>query len=251
MKFKTRHFLATLALALTASLQGAEPSRSARIVLFAPDGSAIPANYEAKLRDIAAVAEYFFASEIRRWGWTIEREAIFSRTGDGKVEILLARGSIPENQTGRDALPSIRQAASARVTNLYGISTTEDDVLWIFYHTPDHVVQGFQGSGSTSGGVAINAYPTANATITPGTDLATPEMRDLKLKGAMHEFGHGLGLPHIGPKPSVNAGNTLMGPINNAYESSLPPGESDTRVYLNEASAACWPNTHYSQTLLK
>ena len=60
-------------------------------------------------------------------------------------------------------------------------------------------------------------------------------MWPLKLKGCIHEFGHALGLPHIGPNPSKKLGNTLMGPINTAYASKM---KEDTRVYLSEAGAA-------------
>ena len=92
--------------------------------------------------------------------------------------------------------------------------------------------------GGSNGGRAINAYPDVEGEVTLDIELGALEMQPLNLKGCVHEFGHALGLPHIGPNPSVDLGNTLMGPINKVYASRLPEGESDYRVYLSETSAA-------------
>ena len=56
------------------------------------------------------------------------------------------------------------------------------------------------------------------------------------LKGCIHELGHGLGLPHIGPKMELGKGNTLMGPVTRIYRAE--GGSHPTRAYLSEASAA-------------
>ena len=67
-------------------------------------------------------------------------------------------------------------------------------------------------------------------------DAPPTENHEMAIKGTIHEFGHALGLPHIGPRPGVKLGNTLMGPTNRVFCSRTGP--DDPRVYLSEASAA-------------
>ena len=49
--------------------------------------------------------------------------------------------------------------------------------------------------------------------LNPAGRAALPELNNMAIKGTIHEFGHALGLPHIGPRPGRKLGNTLMGPI--------------------------------------
>jgi len=67
-------------------------------------------------------------------------------------------------------------------------------------------------------------------------NLAAPEFAAANVKGAVHEFGHALGLPHIGPRPGLKRGNSLMGPVNRAYWNRTKSDE--TRVHLSEVSVA-------------
>ncbi|MDV6032581.1 MAG: hypothetical protein F9B45_21350 [Phycisphaera sp. RhM] len=72
--------------------------------------------------------------------------------------------------------------------------------------------------------------------ISPRSPMVTPLNDKLTLKGCIHEFGHGLGLPHIGPKVELGKGNTVMGPVNRIYAYHKMPNR--TKAYLSEASAA-------------
>lgn len=209
-------------------------SRFARVILFVPDGSEMPPAYEEKLRNIAIRTESFFTAEIEHWGWKVGRREIFARNPAGEIEIIVVRGTLPDNAIGRDALPVITRKAITEATKKLGEGSARHSVWWIFYHYPDHKVRGFRGMGGRS----INAYPVAKGIVTPDIDLASKEMWPLNLKGCIHEFGHALGLPHIGPKPSQKRGNTLMGPVNKAFAARLSEKEEDSRVYLSEASAA-------------
>ena len=211
-----------------------ENSRSARIVLFVPEGSELPAGHIKKLRSIAVRAEAFYAEGIEAWGWKVSRREIFARNPDGKIEIVVARGTLPKSTTGSDALPVIQRIAIDTATKKIGKDAAKQSVWWTFYHCPDHEVKGFRGMG----GRAINAYPIAEGEVTPSIDLAAKAMWPLSLKGCIHEFGHALGLPHIGPKPDLKLGNTLMGPINKVFVAKWPECADDPRVYLSEASAA-------------
>ncbi|GAB5562706.1 MAG: hypothetical protein SynsKO_43530 [Synoicihabitans sp.] len=214
------------------------PDRFAHIVLFVPDDAEIPKGYQERLTAIALRTEAFFADGISQWGWPVARQKVFARTGDGEIEVTLARGALPEDATGRKGFPLVGPLAMAGATAALGDRADENTVWWTFYHTPKRVIKGFRGGGDRDGGRAINIYPTAPAEVAIDVELGAPEMWPLNLKGALHEFGHALGLPHIGAKPATELGNTLMGPINRAYASRLPKGTSEPRVYLCEGSAA-------------
>ena len=56
------------------------------------------------------------------------------------------------------------------------------------------------------------------------------------LNATVHELGHALGLSHLGPDPSLNLGNSLMGPNVPMYVERKYTNAD--QVYLDEASAA-------------
>lgn len=219
---------------LEADDAGGNSLPAARILLFVPDKSEIPDGYEGKLRSIALRAESFFSDGIEQWGWEVGRKNIFARSADEEIEVMLLRGSLSGDAKGRDALPVITMKALAGATKALDEATVSESVWWIFYHCPDHDVQGFRGGGGRS----INAYPAAEGNVSLEVELGAKEMWPLNLKGCIHEFGHALGLPHIGPKPSLDLGNTLMGPINRAFAAKSDLKVEEPRVYLSEASAA-------------
>ncbi|MEM9478730.1 MAG: hypothetical protein AAGA58_03610 [Verrucomicrobiota bacterium] len=232
-----------MAAALLATLLSAEDTRetdspSARIILFVPDESEMPPAWAEKLRSIALRTEHFFADSLEEWGWEVGRREIFSRNPEGEIEINVVRGTLPETSSGRDGLPSIMKQAITETSRNLGGNSSSGSFWWVFYHCPDHEVTGFQGAGGRDGGRAINAYPIAEGDVTSDIDLASKEMWALNMKGCIHEFGHALGLPHIGPKLSLKKGNSLMGPINKAFAAKAPGVENEPRVYLSEASAA-------------
>jgi len=132
----------------------------------------------------------------------------------------------------------LRKKAIAGATKQLGLKAGGTPVIWwIFYNYPD--VKGFQGGARGSGGVAINAYPKGDDLIGIETELAEGNLADMAIKGTIHEFGHALGLPHIGPRPALKLGNSLMGAINKAFWRKS--GSNDVRVYINEASSvALW-----------
>ena len=206
---------------------------SARVVLFIPEDAEPPEGYERRLGSLAKRAESFFAKWMKLWNRDIERETIFARNEDETIQVTLVKGTL-KNAAGRAALPEVRRLARDGAMAKLGLSANDEVVWWIFYDYPR--IRGFQGGGNTSGGTAINAYPPGVGEISQELDLASPELAETAIKGTIHEFGHALGLPHIGPRPGLKRGNSLMGPVNRAYASKAQTG--DTRVYLNEASAA-------------
>jgi hypothetical protein len=107
---------------------------------------------------------------------------------------------------------------------------------------------GWEGSGDArGGGWALVNYDTIPGEIRPDLGLAQGFNADYFLKGTIHELGHALGLPHIGPDPSLRMGNSLMGANMDAYLERKQPDPD--RVYLTEASAAMlWKHPVFSGT---
>ena len=206
----------------------------ANIVLFVQEGQDVPKGYEARLQSLGLRAEAFFAKWMKHWGSPVERPQIFARGEGDKIKVTLVGGKVFNPGGGRAALPGIRQKAIESAGKQLSHNPRKPATWWIFYHAEG--VKGFQGAGGPNGGVAINAYPDGKGIIPLDAELSSPELDAHAIKGTVHEFGHALGLPHIGPRPANKLGNSLMGPINRAYWRRVPG--KDARVHLNEASAA-------------
>lgn len=223
-----------LAVALAVPLaQAGDNERFARVVLVIPPDADAPENFGPRLDSLARRAEGFFAKWMRHWKFPIERPDIFARKKDGEVAVTLVKVELT-NANGREALPELRQKSIRAASEKLGLKPGAEVVWWVLYDYPG--VKGFQGGSRNFGGVAINAYPPGIDPIGPDADLASPELAAMAIKGTIHELGHALGLPHIGPRPDVKLGNTLMGPVNRAFWSKS--GTDDPRVYLSQVSAA-------------
>ena len=212
----------------------AEPNdRFARVVLFIPDDVKAPENFESRLASLAERAERFLAKWTKHWKYPVERSKIFARDAKGAIEVTLVKGKLT-SANGRAALPEIRRKAIEGATRKLSLKPDEEVVWWVLYDYPG--VKGFQGGARKFGGVAINAYPPGTDPIDEKVELASPALAKMAIKGTIHELGHALGLPHIGPRPEVKLGNSLMGPVNRSYWRKT--GSDDARVYLSEAAAA-------------
>lgn len=206
---------------------------SVRMILFIEEGAEPPQDYQKCLGSLATRTESYFAEWMKHWKRDVERTTIFARDDAGEVSVTLVKGKL-KNAAGRNALPEMRRIAKTEAMDQLKLSDDDRVVWWIFYDYPD--MRGFQGGGNATGGTAINKYPVGAGEFGQTLELAAPSMVKAKAKGMIHEFGHALGLPHNGPRPGVQLGNSLMGPINRSYDRKVGAGES--RVYLNETSAA-------------
>ena len=212
--------------------QAVDNNFHARIVLFIQQDADPPERYLERLESLAVRTESFFANGLNRWKRPVEREQCFARNKDGKVDVTLVRGKV--EAAGRGALPEIQKQAITGASKAEKLNANQPVVWWILYDYLD--VKGFRGGARGLGGMAINAYPKGNGLIGTDVELATPEMAEMAIKGTIHELGHALGLPHIGPRPGLKLGNSLMGPVNRAYWGQT--GTRDARVHLSEVAAA-------------
>ena len=222
--------------ALLCQTHAADNDLYARIALFVAEGDDVPEHYQERLSELATRTENFFVDGMAEWDIAVARKEFFSRDNEGKIEVSLVRGTL--TKTGRDALPELQGKTINATSRQRKINPRKPTTWWIFYQADG--VNGFQGRGGPESGLAVNAYPAGISEIEANDDLAGKKFDGISLKGAVHEFGHALGLPHIGPNPAEKRGNSLMGPINKVYWRT--ENSTDPKVYLNQASAAVLKN---------
>ncbi len=234
---KLKIALSILALSVSPLGFAKDNDRFARIILFIPSDAEAPKNFEARLASLAVRSEALLSENFERWKHPVERSEIFARNDNGTMKVTLVKSDLL-NPKGRGALPEVREKAISGAKKQLALKPGGPPVIWwIFYDYPE--VKGFQGGARGSGGIAINAYPKGDDLIRVKTELAGGDLAEMAIKGTIHEFGHALGLPHIGPRPGLKLGNSLMGPINRAFWRKS--GTTDVRVYINEASiVALW-----------
>ena len=116
---------------------------------------------------------------------------------------------------------------------------TQGNLFWIFVYVGDppakHDVYRGAGNSKNGGWSALN-YTNIEGKISINQPMVSRFHNEIFLKGCIHEFGHALGLPHIGPKIELRKGNTLMGPVTRIYAQHKMPKQN--HAYLSEFSAA-------------
>lgn len=222
------------------------PPPTIRIVLFTPSDVSPPGGVPVRLTQIAEATERFFFEGMRRWNYPPALDRLFLRKSDGTVEYVHVKGTRPV----ADApywKASCRDEAVAKAKRQLRIDG-EGHVWWVFLYVGDRPKRfsGWEGLGNPrDGGSAIVNYDTIPGAIRPELNPAEGFNREYFLKGTIHELGHALGLPHIGPDPALGLGNSLMGANNDVYAERKYP-KSD-RCYLTEASAAMlWKHPVFS-----
>lgn len=219
---------------------------SIRIVLFTPKGVVPPPRAEERLTQVARYAEDFFVKWMTHWGYEPARKEIFQWKPDGNVEVLFAKGDQPpEHYTDGSFRPKMMQQL-AREHKI----PRNNNINWVFVYKGDPPARfaNFKGSGnSKTGGWAMANFLSTPGEISIEKEIAAGFHDDFSLKGVIHEFGHGLGLPHLGPRMKDNFGNTLMGPVTRIWRQEL--GKDDPRGYLSEGSAAMlWKHPIFTGT---
>ncbi len=224
------------------------PPPTVRIVLYTPSDLKPPPGVAQRLTQIADATERFLVEGMKGWKYPPAVEHVFRRNKDGTVEVVYVQGSRP---SGDEFYTKASCDAEARdkAKQQLGIDG-EGHIWWVFLYVGDRPKRfsGWQGSGcSRDGGGAIVNYDTIPGAIRPDINPSSGFNAEYFLKGTIHELGHALGLPHIGPDPALGRGNSLMGPNNDVYAQRKYPNAD--LCYLTEASAAMlWKHPLFTGT---
>jgi hypothetical protein len=219
------------------------------VVLFTAAGLEPPAGARAKIGAAAEYAEAFFAAWMKRWGYPPARDKIFPRERDGTVRVLHVRGARPGADYARMPHLELLQEVWPAAHKAYGLP---HDLpvwwVWVYLGDPPTRLKVYRGSGELRrGGWAVVNYENRPGAISPRAEMGARAHEDFTLKGCIHELGHALGLPHVGPRLQDRLGNTLMGP--NWAEYRRVTGTHEVRAYLSPAEAAMlWKHFVFSGT---
>ena len=214
-----------------------------RVVFFTPSDVEPPEGVKQRLKESVDYAQQFYGKWLKHWGYESKNPVPVETDESGMPKVLFVKGRHDEasgryRQLGFE--PEVVESACAK----YDIDP-DGQVWWIFiYRGPER--RGFRGGGNAKrGGTSTSIYdPDATGKLA-GNELGSEEVPK-NSKASIHELGHALGLPHIGPIQKDKFGNSLMGPIARAYQSRYP---NEPRVYLTEASAAMlWKHPLFSGT---
>ena len=213
------------------------PPPTIRIVLFTPSDLAPPSGVAHRLTQNADAADKFLLGEMARWKYPASVSTLFRRTPDGTVEVTYVKGDRPASDPYylKASCDAEAKAKAKQQLHIEG----EGHYWWTFLYLgdrPKRFGDWMGGGGARDGGGSIVNFDTEAGEIRPDLGLGVGFNATYFLKGTIHELGHALGLPHIGPDPALGLGNSLMGANNAVYAERKYPDPD--KVYLDEASAA-------------
>jgi hypothetical protein len=216
-----------------------------RIVFFTPKDVDPPEGTGERMKQIADYTQAFFSTWMKHWGYPPAQPLAIPRDKDGVPKILFFKGEHTQASGKYSKLGFQRQVAQQALEK-YGIPN-RGQVWWMFMHKAVETNWGRGGGDVRRGGGSTARYYTDAGQIKATDQLGGGFLKQICLKGAVHEFGHALGLPHIGPKDRDKLGNSLMGPVNKAY--AARKDDKEQRVYLSHAAAAMlWKHPLFTGT---
>jgi hypothetical protein len=213
------------------------PPGSVKIIFFVPSDLAVPAGVRHRITQIADATDAFLFNGMNRHGYPPGVKTLFERDAEGQVELLHVRGD--ESATsGKYSQPNCVGYVINKAGAQYNVPKT-NHVWWVFIYLGDRPTRydPWMGRGNPrDGGFAIINYDTVPGEVRPDLQLTEGFNFEYKLKSTIHELAHGFGLPHMGPDPTLDMGNSLMGP--NPPEYAMRDGPKADHVYLAASEAA-------------
>jgi hypothetical protein len=213
---------------------------SAEIVLFTPADVAPPAEAIQSLQNLGLRTEAFFAKWLQHWGYPARRQSLFSRGESGSILIREVAGDKPLSSGAYNNWQSLAERRLPpricdETVRKYSIPRN-GNYFWIFvWLGPEQQFKDWRGSGGPrKGGHCVVRYPNDG-------DFT-------RAKTHIHEFGHALGLPHIGPRMQDAPFCSLMGPNELRYCKVMGRNYDDFCLTPAEA-AMLWRHPVFSGTV--
>lgn len=240
---------------LTTALTGVLPTHAEEpplpkinLVLFTPADVTPPKDATRRLTQVADYTEAFLVKWMKHWGYPPAREKFLDRNPDGTARVLFVAGK-EKRASGKYDKPGfeveVRQSANAK----YQLGQ-HGHVWWVWVYLGDPPLrfEGFEGRGMMrTGGTAFANYLNAPGEIRVTDEIGAPFLEMFALKGGIHELGHALGLPHVGPLDKLPLGMPLMGANIPNYRRHT--GKNETRGYVSAAEAAMlWKHPVFTGT---
>lgn len=225
-----------------------------RIVFMTPADVDVPDGVQDRMDRTADYTEQFLVKWMKAWDYPPARERIFERDANGHAVVHFVKS--PDSiANGKFPMKEGNMARKGKLLAMeqHGLPKGTLDIwwVWIYVGDPPAKYSSYLGSGNAAqGGLSQVNYTNLPGTIGLDAELGSKYLKDLTLKGTIHEFGHALGLPHNGPREKRDLGIPLMGATFFNYKRRTKVEEE--RVFLSEASAAIlWKHPVFTNTAEK
>lgn len=211
--------------------------RSIQIIFFLPSDLAVPQGVRQRITQIADATDSFLLGGMRQHGYPAGVTTLFQRDANKQAAVMEVRGE----ETAASGKYSQPQCIDYIVNKAISENkvTQASHVWWVFVYLGDRPTrfENWLGHGNPrDGGFGMINYDTVPGEIRPDLQLTEGFNFEYKLKSTIHELCHGFGLPHMGPDPTLDLGNSLMGPNPPGY--AFRRGTKPDHVYLAESEAA-------------
>lgn len=207
-----------------------------RIVVFSPKDVAPPKNIPQRMKQVVDYAQSFYGQWLQHWGYEPENVLPVDRDAKGVPVVYFVRGT-ETAASGKYDQVGFQGEIRERAISQHRIPRS-GSTWWIFvYGTKLKASRGWGGHADVKGnGLTLLVWNDVPGDLSNDDPLAGGTADRLNLKGYLHELGHTMSLPHIGPSPRHGLGMSLMGPNARTYRKAL--SNKEERVYMTPAVAA-------------
>lgn len=229
-------FLMAALVMLAVATQGVAADSRIRIVLFTPRDVEPPAGVAERMREIVDYGQAFYGHWLQHWGYEPENVLPVDRDDNGLPVVYFVKGK-ETAASGKYDEVGYQGAIREQAISEYKLPR-DGSTWWIFVAgTKLKASRSWGGFGDRNGnGLTLLVWNDVPGELTNETPLAGGVADRLNLKGYLHELGHTMSLPHIGPSDRLKLGMSLMGPNARTYRKAKSSREE--RVYLTPAVAA-------------
>ncbi|MGB0198638.1 MAG: hypothetical protein ACPF80_01215 [Flavobacteriaceae bacterium] len=205
-----------------------------RLLLLKTTDVEITEDKVIRLRDVGKYTEMYYAQQLESKGYELPNKIMFARNTDDDILIYSVESDMSSNELDNITGTAVK-LAKEKFPHL-----NDANSIWATAHYKHK--GGATGGGSIAGGRMKFSNPPATGAIDFTKHPAETQFhRDIILKAIMHELGHALSLPHTGPLLNDTSHNTLMGPVNKAYEKTVGV-EITEEVRISDFSASLIAN---------